>query len=225
MIQSWYDSGVTEASQNQRPTHCPSCGVKLPDIPISLCAYCAVPVVIGAQADAGGVSPNAGRIAKIKDHKTFEDVERHHAQEVPAYFTGGRFSWHGRNFVILGLVLLSLGFISSASSWLLPWSAFAVVSILLGIFMVIKGMGIRAQSIADPVTKRPGMIVDRRSETKVEGWNGSTNYYFTIEFEDGAVGEYSYPGRGATEDPYPKGMTGLAFLRGTYLLEFKQVRV
>ncbi len=199
--------------------------MKLPDIPISLCAYCAVPVVVGKQAQAGGVSPNAGRIGKIKEHKTFADVQKHHALETPAYFTGGRFSWHGRNFAVLGLVLFGLGVLTSESTLFLPWSAFALVCLLLGIFMVIKGMGIRAKAIADPVTKRPGMIVDRRSETKVEGWNGSTNYYFTIEFEDGAVGEYSYPGRGATEDPYPKGMAGLAFLRGTHLLEFKQVRV
>ncbi len=199
--------------------------MKLPDIPISLCAYCAMPVILGQQADASGVSPNAGRIAKIKDHKTFEDVERHLAQETPAYFTGGRFSWHGRNFVLLGFVLVAIGAMASESTLLLPWSAFALVCVALGAFMILKGMGMRAKSVADPITKRPGMIVDRRSETKVEGWYGSTDYYFTIEFEDGAIGEYSFSGRGATEDPYPKGLTGLAFLRGTNLLEFKQVRV
>jgi hypothetical protein len=113
----------------------------------------------------------------------------------------------------------------STSKALLPWSAFAVVALILGGYMMVKGKGIRDKAVADPIAKRPGMIVDRRSETEVRGWNGSTSYFFTIEFEDGAVGEYSFSGRGATEDPYPTGMTGLAFLRGTHLLEFQQIRV
>ena len=216
---------MSDSSQTQRPTHCPSCGVKLPDIPISLCAYCAMPVVIAGQKDTDGVSPNAGRIGKIAGHKNYEEVQGHHAQEIPEFFTGGRFAWHGRNFVILDLALVGLGFLTSSSTYLLPWSAFAIVSVLVGVGMIVKGMGMRTRSVADPIAKRSGMIVDRRSETEVCGWNGSTSYFFTIEFEDGAVGEYSYAGRGATEDPYPNGMTGIAFLRGTSLLEFKQIRV
>jgi hypothetical protein len=216
---------VTEATLNKRPTHCPTCGVKLPDIPISLCSYCATPVIIAGQKETDGVSPNAGRIAKIAVHKTYDEMLGHHAQETPDYFTGGRFSWHGRNFVILALVLLGLGFVLSASTYLLPWSAFAVVCLIVGVVMIVKGMGLRALSLADPIAKRPGMIVDRRSETVVNGWNGSTSYFFTVEFEDGSVGEYNFSGRGATEDPYPTGLTGLAFLRGTNLLEFKHIRV
>ncbi|MDF1836720.1 MAG: hypothetical protein P1V35_02525 [Planctomycetota bacterium] len=199
--------------------------MKLPDIPISLCSYCAMPVMVAGQKETDGASPNAGRIAKIQGHKTFEDAMAHNAQEIPDYFTGGRFAWHGRNFVILAVVLVGLGAVFSSSSALLPWSAFAVVALLLGLFMIVKGNGLKSKAIADPISKRPGMIVDRRSETEVAGWNGATCYYFTIEFEDGAVGEYGFSGRGATEDPYPTGMTGLAYLRGANLLEFKHIRV
>ncbi len=184
-----------------------------------------MPVVIAGQKDTDGVSPNAGRIAKIEGHKTFEDAMAHNAQEIPDYFTGGRFAWHGRNFVILAAVLVGLGVMLSSSSALLPWSAFAAIALIAGIVMIVKGKGLQGKAIADPISKRAGMIVDRRSETEVAGWNGSTCYYFTIEFEDGAVGEYGFSGRGATEDPYPTGMTGLAYLRGSNLLEFKHIRV
>ena len=182
-------------------------------------------MVIAGQKETGGVSPNAGRIAKIQGHKTYDDCLAHNAQEIPAYFTGGRFAWHGRNFVILAFVLVGLGVLASSSSLLLPWSAFAAVALIVGIGMIVKGTGLKGKAIEDPIAKRPGMIVDRRSETEVAGWNGSTCYYFTIEFEDGAVGEYGFSGRGATEDPYPTGMTGMAYLRGTHLLEFKHIRV
>ena len=28
----------------ERPTHCPNCGLALPEQPLSLCAYCAMPI-------------------------------------------------------------------------------------------------------------------------------------------------------------------------------------
>ncbi|MCA9002690.1 MAG: hypothetical protein KDB61_12255 [Planctomycetes bacterium] len=216
---------MTASTQTTRPTHCPNCGVKLPDIPISLCAYCAMPVVVAGEKAADGVSPNAGRIAKIAQQPAFETLQNHHPQETPEYFLGGRLVWHGRNFILLGVVLGVLGLMLSSSKLLLPWSAFGVVSIVIGAVMMVRGAGVRGKATASPITKRPGMIIDRRSETELRGWNGDTRYYFTIEFEDGAVGEYGFAGRGATEDPYPNGMTGLAFLRGSNLLELQHIRV
>ena len=48
---------------------------------------------------------------------------------------------------------------------------------------------------------------------------------FTIEFKDGSIGEFIYPGRGSNEEPYVNGLTGVAYTRGPILLEFQHVRV
>ena len=73
--------------------------------------------------------------------------------------------------------------------------------------------------------KRAGLILDRRSETEIRGWSGSTCYYFEIEFEGGISGEFAYPGRGASEEPYVNNLPGVAYTRGETLLAFKHIRV
>ena len=83
----------------------------------------------------------------------------------------------------------------------------------------------KREAVALPLLKRAGLILDRRSETLLRGWTGSTMYYFKIEFEDGVVGEFAYAGRGAHEDPYVNNLPGVAYTRGPTLLHFKHVRV
>ena len=216
---------MTDTAEVKRPTHCPTCGVKLPDIPVSLCAYCASPVQIGAKVHGGSESPNANRIAKIAEHKTFEEIASYIPPETPLYELGMRTIWRGRNLALLGLVGAIGGYFMSDAGMRSVWFWIGLVLAGLGAWMWARGVDARNRAIADPLTARPGMIVDRRSETAIRHWNGETVYYFTIEFEGGAIGEYQFEGRGASEDPYPTGMTGLAFLRGKNLLEFKQIRV
>ena len=216
---------MTDTVETKRPTHCPTCGVKLPDIPVSLCAYCASPIEIGSKEHGGAESPNAGRIAKIAAHKTFEEVSAYIPPETPAYLQGMRKMWHGRNIALLGISLSIYGFVSSAAGLRSPFGWVWLGAAGFGAWMWARGLDARNQAVAEPLKARAGMIVDRRSETAIRQWNGETVYYFTIEFEGGAVGEYRFEGRGASEDPYPTGMTGVAFLRGMELLEFKQIRV
>ena len=87
------------------------------------------------------------------------------------------------------------------------------------------GVAMQAEAVERPLLKRPGLIVDRRSDTSIRGWNGFTTYYFTIEFEDGGAGEFRFPGLGAQEDPYPTNLPGVAYTRGTELLHFRHIRV
>jgi len=214
---------VTDAALLDRPTHCPTCGVKLPDIPVSLCAYCASPVSMPGKVHGGPDSPNQGRIGKIAAHKTYADVLAYVPPESPSYLVGMRLRWHGRNLAILGALMAGWG--AWQAGWVSTWFWLGAAALLLGLVLWSKGRTRCAQAIAEPISKRPGMIVDRRSETAIRSWNGETVYFFTIEFEGGGVGEYRFEGRGASEDPYPSGMTGVAFLRGTELLEFRQIRV
>jgi hypothetical protein len=73
--------------------------------------------------------------------------------------------------------------------------------------------------------KRASIVLDRRSETEIDGDMGHTNYYFTLEFADGASGEFRFPGRGAAYDLMVNGATGVAYTRGADLLAFKKIRV
>ncbi len=216
---------MTTTVETKRPTHCPTCGVKLPDIPVSLCAYCASPVDMGTKAHGGSESPNASRIAKISAHKTFEEVQTYVPPESPRYLEGMRKMWHGRNLALLGIVVAGLGFFLGTGGLRSPWFWLGLIGAGFGAWMWARGIDTRNRAVQEPLTARPGMIVDRRSETAIRHWNGETVYYFSIEFDGGAVGEYRFEGRGASEDPYPTGMTGIAFLRGPELLEFKQIRV
>jgi hypothetical protein len=76
-----------------------------------------------------------------------------------------------------------------------------------------------------PLLKRASIVLDRRSETELDGDIGHTNYYFTLEFADGASGEFRFPGRGAAYDLMVNGATGVAYTRGADLLAFKKIRV
>ncbi len=88
-----------------------------------------------------------------------------------------------------------------------------------------KGKARQDSAVERPLMKRAALIVDRRSETEISGWSGRTTYYFTVEFEDGGVGEFRFPGLGAQEDPYATNLPGVAYTRGTDLLLFRHVRV
>ncbi len=63
------------------------------------------------------------------------------------------------------------------------------------------------------------------SDTSLAGLSGDTVYHFTIEFKDGASAEFSFPGRGAHEEPYVTNLPGVAYTRGTRLLAFRHIRV
>ena len=95
----------------------------------------------------------------------------------------------------------------------------------LATYLFSQGRTLQKSSISRPLLRRPGLIVDRRSETKIRGWGGRTTYYFKIELEDGVVGEFRYPGLGAREEPYATNLPGVAYTRGEDLLLFRHIRV
>ena len=109
--------------------------------------------------------------------------------------------------------------LGSALAWI------GVLGLIGGAVWIYRGRARKREAVALPLLKRAGLILDRRSETVLRGWTGSTTYYFKIEFEDGVVGEFAYEGRGAQEDPYVNNLPGVAYTRGPTLLHFRHVRV
>jgi hypothetical protein len=100
-----------------------------------------------------------------------------------------------------------------------------VIVLILGIWAFIQGRNSMQRAHRFPLLKRPALILDRRSETRIRGWSGDTTYFFKLEFEDGAQGEFNFPGLGPQEDPYATNLPGVAYTRGQELLHFRHVRV
>lgn len=218
------------AATATRPTVCPNCGVKLPDIPISLCAYCAMPIGIEEAQDEGVESPNAGRIQRIQAHDKYAAALEFQPPEDPATLRGSQLMWRSKLLIVGGVLALALGLWSYSGvegfrRFLNLWTVLGVAAIGFGIRLGSQGAAMRSAALAAPLMKRPGIITDRRSETNIRGWYGDTTYHFTIEFEGGVIGEFSYAGRGSNADPYVSNLPGVAYTRGPRLLHFMHIRV
>lgn len=208
-----------------RPERCSNCNAKLPDTPVSLCPYCAMPILAGA-APTGPESPNAARIARVRQHEDFAAAQAWSPPESPEYAAGSWSIYRGKLTLGAGVFLLVLGAVFAGGN---PWNHtlgwLGVVALLVGAYWMMTGTSAKRAALAAPLLKRPGILLDRRSDTTLRGWGGTTTYYFTIEFEGGVRGEFRFPGRGANEEPYVNNLPGVAYTRGQTLLAFRHVRV
>ncbi len=221
---------MTESTATTAPkrTTCPQCGSKLPDIPVSLCPYCASP--LETEEDRKRLeSVNASRIGRVREHADFESSMEWTPPESTDWHTGGRMAWWAMPTSVAGIFLLLAGVVPPLGRGFDLGGIFLTV-VAAGLFALAgylfsQGRALQKTSISRPLLKRPGLIVDRRSETKIRGWGGRTTYYFKIELEDGVVGEFRYPGLGAREEPYATNLPGVAYTRGEDLLLFRHIRV
>ncbi|TDJ67744.1 MAG: hypothetical protein E2O39_14290 [Planctomycetota bacterium] len=216
-------------------THCPNCGAKLPEQPLSLCAYCAMPVDL-APEPAGAptkASPNAERLRQVEQSDKLAAAMAWVPPESMAFQQGWRMGHRGKSLFVVAAVLILVSRLvggSEAASGVL--AQFNVLALGLGIavaarafFISFKGAAMRKEATSLPLLKRTAVITDRRSETVLKGLGGSTCYFFTIEFAEGVVAEFAYPGHGSNEEPYVSNLTGVAYTRGRSLLAFKHVRI
>jgi hypothetical protein len=220
---------ATSATTPSRPTECPQCGSKLPDSPFSLCPYCASPLETAADRKKLE-SVNASRIKRVREHATFAEAEAWNPPESQDWHSGARRVWWMLPLLGMAVLFLVLVVIPPLGR---GFDAGGIVATVLaaglagyGFYLGTVGKAMKSAAVERPLMKRPGLIVDRRSDTRIRGWgDGDTIYYFTIELEDGNVGEFRFPGLGAKEDPYATNLPGMAYTRGTELLHFRHVRV
>lgn len=209
-----------------RPERCSNCNAKLPDTPVSLCPYCAMPILGAPEASEGGESPNAGRIARVREHEDFAAAMDWSPPESFDYRSGSARIWWGQLAIGAGVVGVVLGALlagGNPAQHVLGW--LGILLLAAGIYGRLSGAAMKKKAVEMPLLRRPGLVVDRRSDTVLRGWSGSTTYYFTIELEGGVRGEFAYPGRGAQEDPYVNNLPGVAYTRGETLLHFRHIRV
>lgn len=210
-------------------TQCPACGARITRPELSLCSYCATPLSIGAKPAAANEATLA-RLAKMREHKDYAEAcawQPHDGDDAPGAI-GSR---------SLGRVLLAVGAV------LLAWAAatrldegaqalardprlwLGALALAAGLRLVLRTRTLLAHLRRQPLERRPAIVIDRRSETSALGLGSQTIYFFSLQFEDGSAGEYSFHGRGSNYEVPMAGATGLACTRGRRLLELLRIRV
>lgn len=216
-------------TQTQLKT-CPGCGAKLPDVALSICPYCVTPLGITPKAD-GKESPYASRITRILAHDTLAEAMAWTPAEGPEFVRGGQLVFRGKLIAVIGVILSGVGILRPLIDGpfvfdpLSPLFVIGLVLIIGGIVLLMQGKGVRTAATSKEMLRRPGVIVDRRSEITLQGMGGGTTYFFEIEFEGGLRGEFTWPGRGINIEPYTSNLPGVAFTRGVELVHFKHIRV
>jgi hypothetical protein len=201
-------------------TVCPECGAKIPKAGMSLCPYCASPLVSTPGVDQDR-NPILKKLKRIEEKPEFEESKSISPPWTPEYQDARNRQTQGTVLVVIGMVITGLEFVLGAGSPLGPFFIGGVIVSLLGLAQAIRGGMIRSRLDGLPVLKRSSYIVTRRSETEL---NGDVMYYFLLTFGDGSEGEFSFPGRGVSHDLYSNGMTGTAFTRGQELLFIERIR-
>jgi hypothetical protein len=213
-------------------THCPNCGAKLPEKPLSLCAYCAMPIGIdtSAKKQTGADSPNARRIDRVEANDAYAAALAWTPPETLQYRDGALRAYRSKLLLVAsaGLFVVALAIESfqfGTPLWTNPLCWLAIILAGFSITRLFKSKAQQQRAVEAPLLKRSALITDRRSETTIHGWKGETTYYFQIEFADGIEGEFAYPGHGSNEEPYVTNLPGVAYTRAETLLAFKHIRV
>jgi hypothetical protein len=209
------------ATESAAPvTICPECGASIPKAGMSLCPYCASPLVSTPGKDQDR-NPILKKLAKIEAKPEFEASKNITPPWTPQYQSARNQQSQGNILIIAGLVITGLEFLIGSGHAFGALFIGGVIISIFGLLQSIRGRSTRGSLDALPVQKRIAFVVTRRSETAL---GGEVVYFFLLTFGDGSEGEFSYPGRGSTHDLYSNGMTGLAFTRGQELLFIERLR-
>lgn len=217
------------ATQQPKLTQCPACGARITRPELSLCSYCATPLGLSSKPE-GASEATLARLAKMREHKDYAEAmawEPHEGDDAPGALPARR--W-GRAGLAVGAALVVWGVAARLGDGLAalaldPRTILGLVALLVGLRLELRTRALVARLRKTAMEKRPAIVIDRRSETSSLGTSSQTIYFFSLQFEDGSAGEYSFHGRGSNYEVPMSGTTGLACTRGRRLLEFLRLRV
>jgi hypothetical protein len=197
-------------------THCPTCGAVLHRTDLSLCAYCASPLQTGAS-----VKPPSEevlrKLAKVKSHADYEAA----LQWTPVEPEVERRALRLRS--IGGALLFAAGLGAILGTRRIGFGVGGAALFIVGLALFVSGKRIRRRAKEEPMLRRAALVTDRRSKTEPNARVGATTYFFSLAFEDGGEGVFSFRGRGVMYEPPTVGATGVAYTRGATLIEFKRI--
>ncbi|MFT7667756.1 MAG: hypothetical protein ACI8X5_000440 [Planctomycetota bacterium] len=203
-------------------TVCPECGASIPKAGMSLCPYCASPLKKDPGKDQDR-NPIVERLLKMEDKDEFNEALCETPPWTPEYGVASNRRAQGTALMIAGALMVLPKFIFAASATITILLSLGILIALLGLWMAFSARAILSRLDGVKIVKRSAFIIQRRSETGLKS-GGSVTYHYTIQFGDGSEGEFSYVGRGVSEEPYTNGMTGVANTRGQELLHMVRVR-
>lgn len=211
------------ATETAPLTHCPTCGVKLHRTDLSLCAYCASPLRLGASAQVTD-DETARLLAKLTQHANYEGALRWTPIESATEVRIARWRGFGALAIVLALLAIVISALrADASFWRRTPTLIAAVLAVLGVLLLAAGALTHRAALAKPMLRRAARVLDRRSRTELVDRVGSTNYYFQLRFADGSEGEFHFVGRGTMYEPPTVGATGVAYTRGAEMIEFRRL--
>jgi hypothetical protein len=203
-------------------THCPTCGARLARQDLSLCSYCASPLSLGGGAVETDQATRE-RLERMREHADFAEAMAWVPADPPPVARARRDLLRAG---VLALASLAAG--AAAGLALEPGAAATALRVAAGLALVAaavlaaRGARLASRWRGVPLVRREAIVTDRRSVTSPRG---HTVYFFGLSFADGSGGEFGFQGRGSHHDLLTQGNTGVAFLRGTLILDFKRIRV
>jgi hypothetical protein len=200
-------------------THCPNCGAKLHRPDLSLCAYCAMPLDIGATTKVD--DETIQRLKRMREHANFPAAMAFTPRDPRVERKAARIL----AYASAAAVLAGVAGLVALVAWWREWNvvvpaAIAGAFLVLAIVLLVVPASMRRASDARPLLRRPALVVVRRSEMSPDG---HTSYFFTLRFDDGSEGEFERPGLGTMYEPMANGYSGIAYSRGAELVDFRRL--
>jgi hypothetical protein len=210
-------------TQAQIKTHCPTCGAKLHRQDLSLCAYCATPLSMG-DARAAVDDETVKRLARMREHAKYPAAMAFSPRDPEVVEKIARVRLIGGLQIPVAIVLIGVAFWQGGSSPTIAWLAFGgLLLVESAVMMAVVPSLLRRAEAARPMLRRPALVVTRRSEMIDKGKYGTTNYFFTLRFDDGSEGEFRWRGQGTAYEPMSNGATGMAYTSADRLIDFRKL--
>lgn len=209
------------ATEAPTKTNCPNCGARLARQDLSLCAYCATPLQIGAKS-APASDETTLRLQRLREHAAWPQAMTWTPIEPDILDRTSRAKSIATLLFFLAAISVAIG-IWRGATWNGPWMIAATVMATTAIALVLSASVARSRAHVRPMLRRPALVVSRGSKTLAKGSRGATTYYFLLRFDDGSEGEFSWRGQGTAIEPHPNGTTGIAYTRGERLIELRRL--
>lgn len=203
-------------------THCEHCQAQVTNIHAYYCAFCGTAV---PQADppASVVQEDEARFAALDAAANLETLMGH----TPGFILPGTLASRvfGGVFLVVfvGFALtISGGILASGAPKIMVLAPITIVG--LAVFTMGRGASRGLKNLKAPLERRKAMIRDERVSMDGHSDRPTRTQHFTLlEYPDGSREEFRVDAR--TAGQMAPGDMGIAYIRGTALIDFKRVRV
>ena len=209
-----------------RARKCANCGAAPKEGDAEFCSYCGTELPRRPEpARAAPPSPYGdvqSRFVDLARHPDLPRAMRHTpsgAKHLIGLGCGIAFSIL---FITVSMVIMGGMDLAEAP---FPFTLFPFLFVGIGLAIGIVSLVKLVSFSNSPLMRKPAVVVGERTRVSGGGNNSSasTNYYLTVEFENGRRKEYATDGR--TVGIVSEGDMGVAYLKGDVLLAFDRFRV